>query len=453
MVERRSIADAERIDSCERPELNEGRWLASCASPQGQYRTLQNGQPVTKTIQLALLLSLCLTGCASRPYATLLPVAATVPGAHVVDMLVATTRAPSQVPGVVFAGDRGIGLSVENIVVSIPPDAVRKPGAVIYPKQNPGEPSHEFVALKIDSMDATQSQSWYGRVAGLKKRVLLFVHGFNTTYEEAVFRFAQISHDTGVNAAPILFTWPSQGSIFGYLYDRESANYSRDSLERIIESAVDRPDVDEITILAHSMGSWLAMEAIRQMAIRRGDLPAKLRNIVLASPDLDVDVFREQLDEIGPAQDRITIFTSQDDRALLVSRRLAGGVQRLGTVDLTRPEVQAFYAARGIDVVDLSGVQAGDGLNHTKFAESADVVRAIGGRLIAGDNISDSRIGVAETIGATAIGTAQGVGSAIGATATIPSAIVDPEGRRRLRERIEDSGRNFGGSLQTVTGR
>ncbi len=399
-----------------------------------------------------LFACLLVSGCATRPYATLTPVAQTVAGAHEVDMLVATTRAPSPVPGVVFSGERGPGLSVENIVVSIPPDAVRRPGEVIYPKRTPGDPSREFVTLRIDPLEAEGADKWYRRRENPDGRLLIFVHGFNSSYEEAVFRFAQISHDTGVDAAPVLFTWPSQGSIFGYLYDRESANYSRTSLERIIEDAAARSDVSEITIMAHSMGSWLTMEALRQMAIRSGELPAKLNNVILASPDLDVDVFNEQLNEIGPGQSRITIFTSQDDRALLVSRRLAGGVQRLGAVDLTRPEVQADFERRGITVVDLTDIRTGDGLNHTKFAQSAEVVQAIGRRFIAGQRVSESNLGLGETLGAAAIGTAQGVGSAVNAAVNVPAAIVDPGARQQLGRSLEDVGRNIGGSLQTVTG-
>ncbi|WAP67736.1 alpha/beta hydrolase [Jiella pelagia] len=403
-------------------------------------------------IHILLATMLALAGCAARPYATLLPVSGTVPGAHIVNMLVATTRQPSPVPGVVFNGERGPGLSVENIIVSIPPDDVRQPGTVIYPKDNPGDPASEFVTLGIKPVPPEGAVAWYRQVAGPKKRVLIFVHGFNSTYEEAVFRFAQISYDTGVNAAPILFTWPSRGSVFDYLYDRESANYSRNSLETILAQVAASPHVEDITLMAHSMGSWLAMEAVRQLSIRQGGLPDKLHNIVLAAPDLDIDVFRQQLDELGPAKDRITIFTSQDDRALLVSRRLAGGVQRLGSVDLTRPQMQAFFARRGVAVVDLSGVQAGDSLNHTKFAESPAVVQAIGQRLIAGNKITDSRLSLAEAIGATAVGTAQGVGSVIGAAAAVPAAVVNRDSRLRLRDQLEDAGRSLTGSLQTATG-
>ena len=66
------------------------------------------------------------------------------------------------------------------------------------------------------------------------RRVLIFVHGFNTRFEEAVYRFAQIVHDARVDVAPVLFTWPSGGSVTDYVYDRDSAVYSRDALEAVL---------------------------------------------------------------------------------------------------------------------------------------------------------------------------------------------------------------------------
>lgn len=395
-----------------------------------------------------------LAGCAERPYATLLPVSSTVPEAHLVDMLVTTTRAPSTISGVVYGRERGQGLAATNIVVSIPPDSDRAPGEVVFPKGRPADPSKEFAALKIEPLDEAGAESWFRRIDNPDGRVLIFVHGFNTNYEEAVFRFAQLSHDAGAETAPVLFTWPSQGSIFGYLYDRDSANHSRSSLEALIHQAATNPRVGEITLLAHSMGSWLTMEALRQYSIRHGGLPRKLENIVLASPDLDVDVFRGQLDEIGAPQDRITIFTARDDRALMVSRRLAGGAQRLGSIDMGDPRVRSDFARRGIDVVDLSGIKGThDAMNHSKFSSSPAVVQAIGRRLIAGDRVSGADPSLAETVSATAIGTAQGIGSAIGATATLPQAIIDPSARRDLGDQLENASRAIGGSVLTATGR
>jgi esterase/lipase superfamily enzyme len=85
------------------------------------------------------------------------------------------------------------------------------------------------------------------------KNVLVFVHGFNNRFEDAVFRYAQIVHDSGASAVPVLFTWPSRGSVFAYGYDHESATYSRDALEDGLRFLAKDPEVKEITVLAHSM--------------------------------------------------------------------------------------------------------------------------------------------------------------------------------------------------------
>src|SRR5580704_2423612 len=89
-------------------------------------------------------------------------------------------------------------------------------------------------------------------------------------------------------------TWPSRGSIFEYGYDRESANFSRDALEETLRRIARDPSVGEITVMAHSMCAWLVMESLRQMAIRDGRVTAKVQNVILASPDLDVDVCATQ---------------------------------------------------------------------------------------------------------------------------------------------------------------
>jgi esterase/lipase superfamily enzyme len=140
--------------------------------------------------------------------------------------------------------------------------------------------------------------------SGPKRRAFVFVHGYNTRYDEAVFRFAQIVHDSETSGAPILFSWPSRGDPLGYAYDRESANYSRTDLETVLQEAVTKPDVDEVVIMAHSMGGWLTIEALRQMSIRNGGLPGKIRDVILAAPDLDVDVFRRQMQDIHPDHTR-----------------------------------------------------------------------------------------------------------------------------------------------------
>lgn len=107
-----------------------------------------------------------------------------------------------------------------------------------------------------------------------------------------------------------------------YGYDRESTNYTRNSLETLFQYLAKDPEVKEVSILAHSLGNWLALEALRQMAIRNGRLPAKFENVMLASPDADVDVFRQQIVDMGEQHPKFTLFVSRDDRALAVSRRV-----------------------------------------------------------------------------------------------------------------------------------
>jgi esterase/lipase superfamily enzyme len=335
------------------------------------------------------LLATVLSACAARNADTLLPVQDTSLSTSAVDMIVATTRAKSDKPGVVFSGERATALSFTNIVISIPPEATRRIGEVAWPRRYPGDPSREFVALKVQPVAFGELQPWFHRHSGPKRRAFVFVHGYNTRYEEAVFRFAQIVHDSETSGAPILFSWPSRGNPLGYAYDRESANYSRTDLETVLQEAVTKPDVDEVVIMAHSMGGWLTIEALRQMSIRNGGLPGKIKDVILAAPDLDVDVFRRQMQDIHPDHTRFTLFVSKDDRALGLSRLLGGGIDRVGAIDPSKEPYRSAIEETGITVINLSDLQAGDPSHHVKFAESGEVVKLIGRRLLEGQKISD----------------------------------------------------------------
>ena len=268
----------------------------------------------------AIALTTIAAGCASRPFGTLVPVAGAADASRV-DLMVATTRAPViSPPGVMFGGARGRGLDFADIVVSIPPDSARRPGDIPLSSSVPGNPERDFVILRADRIDLAQAKANFDqrirRVPG--RRVLVFVHGFNTRFEEAVYRFAQIIHDARIDVAPVLFTWPSGGRLTDYVYDRDSAVYSRDALEVVLQALVKDPNVDSISILAHSMGNYMAIELLRQMAIRDRGLPPKIRDVMMASPDIDIDVFRRQIAEIdaGPRPTYFTLFVSRDDRAL-----------------------------------------------------------------------------------------------------------------------------------------
>jgi esterase/lipase superfamily enzyme len=374
----------------------------------------------------ALFVSLMLMSCAT-PVAVLTPVArdAVPPEASQVSMLVATSRKPSGDPGTLFSGERGQQLSLAAIDVSIPPDTSRQSGTVQWPKRLPPDPRKDFAVTRVEAMTVPQVRDWL-RKDTHQGRALVFVHGFNNRFADAVFRFAQIAHDSRANAAPILFTWPSRGSVFDYVYDRESANYSRTALERGLRSLVSDPGIKDITILAHSMGTWLTVEALRQMAIREGNIPPKIKNVVLASPDLDVDVFARQWTEMGTKRPKFTIFISQDDKALAASRFLSGGVNRVGAINPAEEPYRSAIENAGITVIDLTKLNTGDALNHGKFAESPEIVQLIGQRIATGQALTATNADLGNRVGAVLLGTANAVGSATARTVSAPLVMLEP---------------------------
>jgi esterase/lipase superfamily enzyme len=377
---------------------------------------MMDGARAATRVGLSVALALMLSACASAPGGFLQTVAP-VPGTDKVDMLTATTRAASQEPGVLYNGERGRGVSFSNIVVSIPQD--REAGTIQLPRTAPGNPATDFTVSSATSLRKSDLPRWFASAGGRKRRAFIFVHGFNTPFDRAVFRFAQLAHDSDANAAPILFSWPSRGRLLDYRLDLDNASFSRTDLAEVLTMAAKSPAVGEVVVLAHSMGAWLAVEALKQVALKNGGVPPKINNLILASPDLDVGVFRRQVEDMGPRRPRITIFASQHDRALQLSQFLARGATRLGAIDLSREEYQEQLGGlSGITVLDISAIRAGDRINHDTYASSPDIVRLIGDRLIEGQVITDSDV----TGTATAVET---IGSAAGLLITAPIRVFD----------------------------
>lgn len=377
--------------------------------------------PFRQAAMRMAVLSVCVVAasCGNRAQGVLVPTGVQAAGTSKVDILVATTRSDTNAAhGEMFTGERAVGLNFADISISIPPAGARQPGEIQWPSSKPGNPATDFVTVKADRLDqAAALKQFYARLNRTPQRnVLLFVHGYNTRFEEAVYRLAQIVHDSGAHVVPVLFTWPSRGQLLDYPYDHESASYSRDALEAILQTLSKDKSVREVSILAHSMGNWVAVEALRQMAIRNGGVAPKIRNVMLAAPDIDVDVFRRQMRTIGDKRPPFTIFVSRDDKALSLSKRIAGSTDRLGGID---PEQEPYksqlkeLAKERVTIVDLSTVNGGDPLGHTKFAQTPEVVRMIGGRLASGQKLNESG-GLGDTLGSTAVGVLSGVGNVTG---------------------------------------
>lgn len=388
---------------------------------------------------LLIVVAAVLTGCADGKHKVLLPVDGAAEGTKRVDLLVATTRMRSTEPGEMFSGERGHTMSFADIGVSIPPDSAREVGQVQWPKGGTANPATDFATVHAKIVESAEAATLFRAAVKRQpsRRVLVFVHGYNTQFADAVYGFAQFVHDSGTPAVPVLFTWPSRAKLLAYGYDRESANFSRDALEGVLRALAANPDVKEVSVLAHSMGNWLTVEALRQMSIRKEGIPAKIRDVVLAAPDIDVDVFRRQIKVIGERRPNMTIFVSQDDKALEASRRVWQSSAQLGAIDPEKEPLKSDLAKLGLTVINLTDVKSSDSLAHGKFASSPEVVRFIGNRLASGTTIGSGGEGSgAASVGLLLTGVTSKAGQVAGAVITAPLAIVDPGSREALGDAI-----------------
>jgi esterase/lipase superfamily enzyme len=168
----------------------------------------------------------------------------------------------------------------------------------------------------------------------------------------------------------MMFSWPSKAGLFDYVSDRESAMWSRDAFERVLDAVMLSPTRSRVHLVAHSMGTMITLEALRQIYARYGDAAAdKIGAVVFASPDIDIDVFTSSIERLGPLARKITIVTATNDRALALSRRLAGGITRVGAAEKEQLE------RLGLNVIDASdswGI-----INHDAFLTNAGVRKVV----------------------------------------------------------------------------
>ena len=328
-------------------------------------------------ISVALLLG----ACAGRPLeGVLVPVAQSAEGTSRVNILAATTRQRATAnAGEMFNGERAGKVSYAEIGVSIPPDDSRKIGEIQWPASLPGDPHREFVTVSANYLGKQQlsaAVSAAAKPAG-RRNVLIFVHGFNNRFDDAVYRFAQVVHDAKAPGIPVLFTWPSRGELKlrAYTYDRESATDSRAALKQLIEMLAANPNVKEINIVAHSMGNVVALGALRDMAIRTGKIGAKVRNVMLVAPDVDVDEFRRtEMQSMGKSRPRFLLFASQDDRALNFSTAMWGGNVRIGAIDPAQEPYNSELAQLNVEAFDLTKLK---GNAHGRAFEDITTVVAM----------------------------------------------------------------------------
>jgi esterase/lipase superfamily enzyme len=229
-----------------------------------------------------------------------------------------------------------------------------------------------------------------------RKEVVLFVHGYNNTFEKAALTMGELCHYLGREFVCAFFTWPAggrRGILFGYGEDGESAVFAVADLEKTIRTIASTPGVEKIHFIAHSRGTDTLTSALSELSVEaymRRSSPSRefrIANVVLVAPDLDADVALTKIfkvfsdpdiyfgDEpapsavIPPAPDlKFTFYVSRDDKALATAGWLLGSITRLGRIDasmLTADQIAQIGALGTVDIVQVRS--ATDFFGHSYF--------------------------------------------------------------------------------------
>jgi esterase/lipase superfamily enzyme len=235
---------------------------------------------------------------------------------------------------------------------------------------------HIFI-LRFDGRDEA---TFFSDVAGTTGDgdVLVYVHGFNVRFEDALVRAAQISFDFGFKGAPIVFSWPSWGSLTAYNSDSENVFWSAKHIEAFLKTLTEKTKGRRVHLVAHSMGSKGLLTALRYMSYRGGTKPL-FSSVILCAPDFDATLFREQVAaEVRPLAKQWVVYSSNKDIALTASQEL-NSAPRLGKpvtyaegyeiIDASElevtpwsvPEAHSYYATKQVVLDDMVKVLSGLG--------------------------------------------------------------------------------------------
>ena len=305
----------------------------------------------------------------------------------IVRLLFATDRSVTggQDAIALFGLDRSQDLRLGGCDVTIPRE--HGCGRLETPILRPPRPDRDVALTGVRNLQRAEFlAALRTRVAQSPSRqVFVFIHGFANTFESAARRAAQIAHDLSLEGVPIVYSWPTQGSLLSYLVDAENAEWSAVHLSEFLDLLAHESGAQRIHLMAHSMGTQVLARGMREYAAeyRRGDRP-EFDQIVLAASDMDTEIFqRDYLRHLVRCSRRVTIYVSGADWALGGSHRLHK-YARLGQLCDQSTGVDAPSRVEIIDATDCDRGLIG----HIYYGESPTILADLR-RVLAGDSISD----------------------------------------------------------------
>jgi len=307
----------------------------------------------------------------------------------------------------IYTSERARKLELGRALVTVPkshqvpnierPFAIRIPYINVTIYEQAEDPKQHFTIQELKVLSREDFLALVReRVAGssaFKDQAMVFVHGYNTAFDFALFRSAQMAYDLQFDGASFLYSWPSGGGLTSYNYDRESSEQAEPYLRSFIELVVKETGAKSVSVIAHSMGN---MPLLRVLQALGPSLPTgvRLNQLILAAPDVDRNLFENLAANIKQYGRGITLYCSANDRAMAAARRVAGGIPRAGDVPAEGPIVIS-----GIDTIDVSQTSTDYlALNHSLYAEKSALLNDIGLLLQTGERPPDKRIPILQRV-------------------------------------------------------
>nr|WP_315481442.1 alpha/beta hydrolase [uncultured Undibacterium sp.] len=231
------------------------------------------------------------------------------------------------------------------------------------------DPVKHMVILKTE---VEQKDEYFSRLSeeirkNKSRSAFVFIHGYNVSFSDAAKRTAQMAHDLGFQGAPVFYSWPSQGKPLLYTFDEQMVERARFNFRAFLEDFIKRSDADNIYLIAHSMGNRLLVDALSSEIFNNSILRKKIKEIVLAAPDIDAKVFKTDIApkmlSIGAP---ITLYASSNDRALAASKK----IHKHPRAGQAKPTVVAMA---GIETIDASNIDT-DFLGHSYLVNTRSVL-------------------------------------------------------------------------------
>ncbi len=299
-----------------------------------------------------------------------------------------------------YSSERGRRLALGRALVTVPkshevpqverPWALRIPYFNVVLYQEAEDPQKHFTLQEVKQLSREDFvrlvRERLAASSRFKDHALVFVHGYNTAFDSALYRTAQIAYDLKFDGAAFAYSWPSGGAVASYTYDRESAGAARPYLRQFLDLVVKETGAKAISIIAHSMGNQPLMEVLKDMRSSAPD-GVVIDQMILAAPDVDADNFANLARSIEGFAKGVTLYAASNDRALIISRNFWQN-PRAGDVPASGPMI-----VPGVDTIDVTGASTDVfALNHSGYAENNDLLQDIGKLILSGVRPPDVRL-------------------------------------------------------------